>query len=327
MANEYVLHIGPPKTGTSSLQVAFRNNREALWRRGILYPGSFWGKPRERAHHKLARVINGEDAEQCGLPENWQEIFFDETADADICVLSSEFFSNIRNPEVVASLFPASRTRVVIYVREPVTHAVSTYQKNIKNLNLCFSFQEFSEFYRTPYLHLVDCWSGAFGRENVLLRPYDREVMRGGDIVADFANLVRPELDMVFSGQEFARNSSVAGNLLFIKRVLNCFITLEEILSVRNEVAKLGEMDSSFIGSIPLDRESVERIRKSSKRDLELLMDRYGFPVNPRKNPITGPLYPDYEKLSHDYRRIKNAAKDRGGNLATLLGRMEYMFA
>lgn len=328
MAKEYVLHIGPPKTGTSSLQIAFRDNREVLRRHGVIYPGSFWEYPKERAHHKLARTINGEDAERFGLPENWRESFLDEISDADICVLSSEFFSNIQYPEAVASFFPPSRTRIVIYVREPVAHTVSRYQKNIKDRNCCMSLQEFSEFYRFSYLHLADRWSGSFGRENVLLRLYDREVMLGGDIVADFANLVRPGLEMVFAGQEFARNPSVAGNLLFVKRLLNNFISLEESISLRNEVGKLRRLDNSFTGNIPIDQKSAEQIRKTSNRDLEMLKERFDFPIKPRLKPITGPLFPDYDKLAHDYWRIMNEAKNREkGNLATLLGRMKSMFA
>lgn len=326
MAKEYVLHIGPPKTGTTSLQVAFRNNREALRQRGILYPEYFWEKPIERAHHKLARVLNGEDSELFGLPENWRESFLDQTSDADICVLSSEFFSNIQKPEAVASLFPPSRTKIVIYVREPVSHVVSRYQNKVKKHNLFMSFQEFSVFYRVPYLDLADRWSGAFGREKVLLRLYDREVMLGGDIVADFANLVRPGLEMVFSGQEHARNRSVAGNLLFVKRVLNRFISLEESLSVRHEVGKLSSLDKFFTGSIPIDQKTEERIRKGSDRDFDMLKERFGFQIEPRQKPITGPLFPDYEKLAQDYRRIRNEAKNRGRNLATLLGRMENIF-
>ena len=151
--------------------------------------------------------------------------------------------------------------------------------------------------------------------------------MFGGDIVADFANQVRPGLDTVFSRQEYTLNPSVAGNLLFVKRVLNHFISFEESFSAHREVGKLRFLDKSFTGGIPVDQKTAELIRKSSDHDLDILQERFDFKIKPRQKPITGPLFPDYGNLARDYRRIKNEANARGGNLAKLLLRMESMFA
>src|SRR5262249_3476238 len=54
------LHIGTHKTGTTSIQVALDGARDALKRRGVLYPQA--GRADDRAapgHHKLSHELYG----------------------------------------------------------------------------------------------------------------------------------------------------------------------------------------------------------------------------------------------------------------------------
>ena len=74
---EYILHIGLPKTGSTSLQRALSDNRESLRRHGVIYPKTGWRKK----FMPLRKVLwGGEAPESVGMPRDWAERFRSETA-------------------------------------------------------------------------------------------------------------------------------------------------------------------------------------------------------------------------------------------------------
>lgn len=347
---KYVLHIGTHKTGSKSLQRAFHSNRDALRMRRVVYPETGCGIPVQRemarifkggapdpkgfsgefpgdwGHHKLVKAIRGDDLEQVELPEDWRERFHAETEGAEICVVSSESFHSVSEPELVASIFPPDRTLVALYLREPVDFIVSMYQQMVKAQNITKSLREYVETSFPSYSDIANEWIKVFGRENVALRKYDRGDLVGGDIVSDFANLVQPGLEDLFLKQKHALNPSIAGNLLFIKRILNFFITMQESWAIKFELQNLGMLDSGFRGKIPVDQETVNWIGSFKKPDCEALAERFDLTVMPRNGPIEGPSFPDHDKLAHDFARILEEARENKLVMEPMLWRMAEMF-
>ena len=319
----YILHIGPIKTGTDSIQYAFRSCDRVLRQHGIAYPGHRWGGT---AHHHLANILAGQDPQYLGLPKNWEERFHAEIADADICVVSSENFSNFRDVSLVTSLFPPSQTMVIIYLREPISHTASWYRQSIFGSNLSSSFQEFAKHYRLPFSDLANRWIKAYGRENVMLRKYGREFLLDGDVVSDFAHQVQPELVDVFRKNKYKLNPGIAGNLLFIKRVLNCFINIKECNSIVPELKKIRLMESHFNGKIPVDQETASRIALLSRKQLDALEKQFGISIEPHVGPIEAPAVPDYDRLQYDFRKILEEARKNKWIIATLMERYFSIF-
>ena len=326
---KYVLHIGMPKTGTTSLQHAFLDHQEALRRHGVIYPNTGISKNSvlgSARHYDLMQVLTGSDPERIGMSEDWAEKFRAEIAGAEICVVSSESFYRIPNPEVFLSRFPRDRTLVVIYLREPVTHTVSRFANRIRWKNLTANLLDFAKQVHWSNLDIVDRWSRVFGQGNVALRLYDRDALLDRDIVTDFANLVRPGLEDAFTNREYGFSPTIAGNLLYVKSVLNFFITSDESISVEKEVTKISKMDPDFQGALPVDRETVNKIANMHRTDCEELGKRFGLLIEPRSEPIEGPAFPDRCKLAHDFMRIQAEACANGGNLASFLERMAAIF-
>ena len=313
---KYILHIGPMKTGTDSIQHAFRKNRDILGRYGIVYPGRRWGG---MAHHNIAYLFCGQSPQEVGLPNNWVENFRAEIADAETCIVSSESFTNVQDVKEVASIFPPNDTTVVIYLREPVTHTASWYRQQIFASNISMSFMEFAQHYRLPFSDLADRWCGVYGRENVILRQYDRKLLFRGDVVADFANLIHPELVDALQQNEYELNPGIAGNLLFIKRVLNCFISIQEAVSIIGEIKKLRLMKPRFSGKIPVDQETASRISFLSRNKLAALERNFGISMKPHDGPIDAPLCPNRDKLPTDLRQILGEAKSNDWKIAKLI--------
>ena len=59
-----------------------------------------------------------------------------------ICIVFDEKLLDIPNPEIALSLFARGRTRIVVYLREPVAHIASRYADRAKAKNPTASFQE-----------------------------------------------------------------------------------------------------------------------------------------------------------------------------------------
>lgn len=327
---EYVLHIGMPKTGTMSLQSAFFEKREALRQLGIVYPVTGLD-PREgtKAKHWILRLaLAGHDPIQpdIRMPGDWADRFRSETEGAEICVVSDQHFHRFSKPELVLHLFPRDRTRVVIYLREPVMHVASRYAHSVKFMhNRTMNLQEFAKFICWSNADILDRWIRIFGRENVVIRKYDRDSLRGGDIVADFAHLVRPGLEEVFSSEERISNTSLAGNLLFMKRILNHFIEERHNLSIFRELSDLTELDPRFRGRFLVDRGTVDMIANLFRKDCELVEKHFGLFMEPRDEMIEGSACPDLDNLQRDFHLIRSEAKEEG-NLAMLMERLAEAF-
>lgn len=92
MAGRLILHVGYPKTGTSTLQRAFDGERDhILARYGLLYPESCVARP-EHGHHDLAWEITGNalfDPSRGGRAELVEEV---RRIDPTDVLLSSEAF-------------------------------------------------------------------------------------------------------------------------------------------------------------------------------------------------------------------------------------------
>lgn len=110
-----LIHIGPAKTGTTSLQSAFHHNREAIAEHGVHYVGKgrqlwFAGLDAVRQSPNVARPTNGTWARTV------EEV---QASTADRLVLSSEFFAYADDFAVraITDALGADRTHVVITFR------------------------------------------------------------------------------------------------------------------------------------------------------------------------------------------------------------------
>lgn len=176
------------KTGTTSLQNYFWAHRDDLYNRGILYPklGVVAG-----AHHLLSPHV------PVFLKGVWKFIPAEEWAaklsrQADRTVLlSSELTSNAL-PEVVEAFAPHVKRyfnpKIIIYLRRQDNWMIAGFGQQVKagtqRLDFTSSFAPW--FQRADYNRVVGSWAKAFGKENIIVRPYERRQLIDGDIRADF---------------------------------------------------------------------------------------------------------------------------------------------
>lgn len=209
MDNNLILHIGLPKTGTTSLQRFFIDNKKNMNEAGINYPaftqqlavptlrnGSFLFKylkalvhnedPNSRvkdlennitmladALHSQKRVLISE--ENLSLGGSWwpKSKYWQELA---------RFLDNIG----------AHRSTIVIYLRRQDNWAVSRWKENVKN-GMDKSFKDWcalnSSRSSMDYSNIIMEIKEVFRNSvNIVGRRYDRKSFLGGDIFHDFCS-------------------------------------------------------------------------------------------------------------------------------------------
>lgn len=321
---QFFVHIGVNKTGSSSLQRYLYDNREELIKEtGLIYPT--FGLDYS-AHHNISRLIKGASPKQFGYSQDWKEDLTEEIKGAEGCIFSSEDFASILNPEPLSEICSVGNTKIIIYVREHVRHAVSWYQQAVQGRNVSMSLNEFIRHYRISYCDIIDRWSTVFGEENVLIRLYDRSHLKDADIISDFLSVLDPRLQrsMTYKMPEF--NPSISGNLLFTKRVLNCFISDDEANRISNEITSLGVLSPRFTGKYSVPLSLVKKIRFLNKKDRIELNDRYNLGMRTMNEPIDGHASPSELSLNRDFKTILQHSHDRNLECARLLDRLLVTF-
>jgi hypothetical protein len=129
-----LVHVGPPKTGTTALQASFHRQRGALLRQGVRYAG--------RARHSASAVlaVSGRPAfdQDEGPPsiDRWLELVADvRTAVEPRVVISSEFFAETPSeaiPRIVGDL-GGPAVHVVVTLRPLARIVPSQWQQYVQS--------------------------------------------------------------------------------------------------------------------------------------------------------------------------------------------------
>ncbi len=235
MATIY-LHIGAPKTATSTLQSVLAKNAGHLLKQGILYPQSMRNG---HAHHLLACDLIAEH-QGMPMPDVWygdqprgaawgrlsQELS-DAMHSVESVVLSSElFFGQHRGlkPLVqdIQRKLDGHDVRIIVYLRRQDDFYSSFYNQDVKGVRQwagsAYEFYETHQMLRHHYDELLASWGSVFGSERVIVRPYEIDQWQEGDIVRDFSALVP---GMQLKSKSTNSNEGLGPTQLYLKLCLN----------------------------------------------------------------------------------------------------------
>jgi hypothetical protein len=131
-AGTRLLHIGPHKTGTTTMQAAFHASREQLAEQGVHYAG-------KRAHSMAAAMasLNRALPTQSSTPtQRWDDLVAEvKASSADKVVVSSEFYSDAKPGRIGGILDELGREQVHVVVTLRSVHRImpSQWQQYIQN--------------------------------------------------------------------------------------------------------------------------------------------------------------------------------------------------
>lgn len=190
VVKEIVLHIGSHKTGSTFLQKRFNDNKKTLKNEKIIYPDSWkflWG------HHQIPELLSSEG----GARKFYEELDLLNVGPSESVLLSSENFESISSESVgrLKLLNERGNVKIVFYYREFHSIAYSLWQEKVKHgADITFPrflFDHISKPFSSEVVNasiVLDRFSNVFGRENIFVFHYDKEIFGGGDLYSSFMN-------------------------------------------------------------------------------------------------------------------------------------------
>lgn len=259
------LHIGTPKTGTTTLQKFLCDNREKLLEKEYLYPLSGMISTQNitglYSHHGLAKAcVNMYDPKSPAVKDSrseWKKSWEDLKKEIKMIkpqnvIISSEFFTGIKefyNPDMISltrKILEEYETKIVIYVRKqdyffrslyseyaksPLPNKVSNHlYENSSNKNI-MRMREFIEQlkYQANYYSILELWKNSFGIKNIIVRPFEKEQMKNGSIVDDFLDIINLKCDK----SDINFNSSNFQNISYSGKIIKLINLIESISQIR----------------------------------------------------------------------------------------------
>ncbi len=190
--NRLFLHIGMPKTGTTTLQFMLDANRKALEDNSVLYPQTgYTGSLHDRGHHELVRAAKNRN--HALYAELRDEL---DSSAAAVAILSSEEFS-LATPSDIGFIKQALEgvdVKIVVYLREQASFVEALYNQAVKTGGEKRERHEFMADMlcaaRLNYHAMVNAWAKRFGMENMRVRKYGDQLRIGKTLIDDFCGCV-----------------------------------------------------------------------------------------------------------------------------------------
>ncbi|MEM0905894.1 MAG: hypothetical protein AAGJ94_00930 [Pseudomonadota bacterium] len=265
------VHIGHPKTGTTSIQQTFRHNAARLADEDLFYFSGYG------THHPVAWTFH-KTPKPSHNSKLAQRVYRDfvSAARASRCstgFLSSETLVRLK-PDEIANLLnamkPLAQTiKVLLYVRHPVGFAISSAAQAVR-MGQALSHVDVHPR-KITLRHMVTKWRDAIGAENLIIRPFDREQLLNGDVVDD----VLEQVDRL----------TVAGALERYRENEGLSVLGVHLLDALNRRSPTGKLPVGWIQRIngiggPRYRPPLEAllsIEERTRKDLEFLRAEFGL--------------------------------------------------
>lgn len=239
-----VLHIGLQKTGTSSIQVMLAGSEAYLASQDVSFPklptanqgaSRVWISPFR--HNIVAATYADYNSAFETLSLTQRSHFWDALkAGQQTVILSAEDFSRQKDFSILAAPLSEFDLDVVLYVRRQDLFIESLYNQRNKILvqrgdpsflNETFLTEPdvFTFLHQQSYVPVLNfskklaTIQAQLAPKNIHVRVFDRTVLKGGDVCADFADLLGLDMGQMFQPRHEANGSIANTELAKLKQI------------------------------------------------------------------------------------------------------------
>lgn len=224
MLKTLYIHIGTAKTGTSALQTFFRNNEKVLFAKGIYYPkspGNVWSTN----HFHLYFCFYPNHAfspEDIGTPdEEWGRTIEEIRATGKDGLISCEALENLNLSQInsIKRYCEGFNIKIIAQLRRQDSYAESLINQIIKtgagdDIRNIINKENYYKF--------LDYYEEVFGKQNIIVLPYEKSQFLNGNIYEDFLNkALGLKLTKEFSLVKNDVNTSLSNDLIEYMRLIN----------------------------------------------------------------------------------------------------------
>jgi hypothetical protein len=268
-----ILHIGSPKTGTTSIQTALAQSRAVLNAQNIVFPTSL-GQSNHIDLYCFASEgpIDGlkrwrglrKDEDVAPFRARTEKAFHTEIAamSPEILILSNEHCSarltgtsELERIKLLLSPY-TDDIEVFYYIRSQWELLVSSYATYIKfGGTEKFQFPSDDDLDRKyNYRRIIELWSSVFGSSNVKVRRYGPNVLKDGDVVFDFTSMIGVENYITPVSRQ---NKSLDENILEFVRNFNIVVPRTNELGLNPLRGNIQNLIEKYVSSAPFSPGSV----------------------------------------------------------------------
>lgn len=252
MKKKLILHIGQSKTGTSAIQDHLARNRSSLLKAGYLYPRITRGNvPLNIANHNgFADSLVRPTVFPRLTAEEYVSQILEQSADRTVhtVILSAEHFLGgqprvwdvssseefnflyAKKLQNLANFTEKFETTIVCYLRPQASWLSSGINQTIKiarlinpDVNVCESDKNFFDMAKMTlrYSERLSAWESITKPRSMIVVPYVRSALVGGDSVTDFMRRVGMEDLKLAISEKSEVNQSLSIDNIEVKKILN----------------------------------------------------------------------------------------------------------
>jgi hypothetical protein len=199
-----ILHIGPHKTGTTSIQAFLHRNSNILRKHGINYPKTHEGL---QNHHDLAIGLRNPTKFWATAKRIRKILRASEAEGCHTCLFSSEIFVEHEIPiHLFRRIFKADQILVIAYIRNPVEQISASYAEllNESEVRRSVRIDEPPIPYDASYQSVFPKWFPHFAPGEMVLAPFDSAQWTKGNLLLDFCQTIglNPLIQSELEGSE-----------------------------------------------------------------------------------------------------------------------------
>lgn len=329
MIKTLVFHIGDPKNGSSSIQKAMQMGACQCDTLSIV------------AQEELNASALANSLIQKRSPQKYEREFgrkrqWAEANDADLGLVSAEFFSGAKPRALLRAMqenLPehAATARIVAYVRPHASRLVSSYAQRVKTGTYTGYLNTFvNQGRKLPKFHYYgrfEKWHKVFG-DRFTLRPFVREEMLNGDVVADFFNVALQGVPFTLAPMKNANESLTLEEIAAMRLVQSVLIEQQVPdflrLSIGGAIGReLGQFPNRSDKKLRLNRPNAQKVADLYMDDAKRLDETFfeGAPMQRALTEAVEKAAPSFQFVATDKHYSAEEA-DRLRALASEMARL-----
>lgn len=294
------LHIGTPKTATTSLQHFCAENAETFQQEGYCYPIF----PHKFKHINILRnaFFLSYKCQEKNQKRNYieEELFFHQGIrfilknfkEYDNVIMTDEAIWNVvfkrGKPDLWKKLKKEAVKhgfviKVVVYLRRQDSLATSWWNQKVKNGKRVYSTTSWEDFVKDPskleleYYKPLKIIEESIGKENMIIRRFGKQYFKNGSIFEDFADAIGLSYSDQFVISNEERNIRLMGNTHEIKRILNSLpgLTDEDNIFFKHLLISISEGHTELKKQTMFSAEEARTFMEQYRKDNQKVMQEY----------------------------------------------------